>query len=92
LTNRNRPTQADIKIIDLFNGIEPNSLFNHVLRWFKHLNSFNFNERKSFPQSFKNLNSFYTHTKNDYNDDYENFDLFGSDEEKGKILISLKVF
>ena len=43
--NRNRPTQADIKIFDLFNGIEPNSLFNHVLRWFKHLNSFNFNER-----------------------------------------------
>jgi len=74
-------SQADNVIFEALGSAPPTDLF-HALRFFKHINSFNENERKAFPGSRKDINSYgaAAAVKKAPADD-DDVDLFGSEEE-----------
>ena len=80
-----QPSQADAAIFEALSGAPPANL-PHVLRWFKHLQSYG-DQKKSLPGQKKDLNSYGDSNiaaktvSDNKKDDEDDIDLFGSDEE-----------
>lgn len=90
---RYQPSQADVVVLSSLKS-PPTSATPNVLRWYKHIQSYNVEDRNKFAQ--KSLNSEISKiiTCNDKptssiaeNDDV---DLFGSDDEEVNFLLFLR--
>jgi hypothetical protein len=81
------PSQSDVVLFDELKSFNDNQ-YPHVLRWFKHLSSFNQQEKTAFAGVKKSLDEFGVCENGTSSagvskaDDDDDVDLFGSDEDE----------